>query len=90
MSSWSATVASGRLYFSGSLQEAVQGSDLVFLAVGTPMRRGDGYADLTYIFEAVDEMAPHLNELTSLQPNLPCRSARAAISSGACASSGPI
>ena len=36
----------------------------MFLAVGTPMRRGDGYADLTYIFEAVDEMAPHLNGST--------------------------
>ena len=36
------------------------GSELVFLAVGTPMRRGDGYADLTYIFAAVEEMAPHL------------------------------
>jgi UDPglucose 6-dehydrogenase len=56
--------ASGRLHFSGCLPDAVQGSDLVFLAVGTPMRRGDGYADLTYIFEAVDEMAPHLNGST--------------------------
>ena len=57
-------VAGGRLHFSGCLPEAVQGADLVFLAVGTPMRRGDGYADLTYIFEAVDEMAPHLNGST--------------------------
>jgi UDPglucose 6-dehydrogenase len=57
-------VDSGRLRFSASLPEAVEGSDLVFLAVGTPMRRGDGYADLTYIFEAVNEMAPHLSEST--------------------------
>ena len=51
----------GRLHFSTTLSEAVHEAELVFLAVGTPMRRGDGYADLTYIFEAVDEMAPHLN-----------------------------
>jgi len=56
--------ASGRLHFTTSLAEAVRGSDLVFLAVGTPMRRGDGYADLTYVFEAVNEMAPHLNGST--------------------------
>jgi UDPglucose 6-dehydrogenase len=53
-------VASGRLRFSLLLAEAVQQADLVFLAVGTPMRRGDGYADLTYIFEAIHEIAPHL------------------------------
>jgi UDPglucose 6-dehydrogenase len=55
-------IASGRLHFSVRLSQALQGSDLVFLAVGTPIRRGDGYADLTYIFEAVDEMAPYLND----------------------------
>ena len=50
----------GRLHFSTSLAEAVSQAELVFFAVGTPMRRGDGYADLTYIFEAVEEAAPHL------------------------------
>ena len=50
-----------RLHFSISLAEAVNTAELVFLAVGTPMRRGDGYADLTYIFEAVDAVAPHLS-----------------------------
>jgi UDPglucose 6-dehydrogenase len=54
----------GRLHFSTTLSDAVREAELVFLAVGTPMRRGDGYADLTYIFEAVDEMAPHLNGST--------------------------
>src|SRR5262245_3178110 len=54
-------VASGRLQFSNSLSEAVESADLVFLAVGTPMRRGDGYADLSYVFEAVAEMAPYLS-----------------------------
>ena len=53
-----------RLHFSTSLAEAVNAAELVFLAVGTPMRRGDGYADLTYIFEAVDEVAPHLSAST--------------------------
>jgi UDPglucose 6-dehydrogenase len=51
----------GRLRFSTILSRAVQEAELVFLAVGTPMRRGDGYADLSYIFEAVEEMASHLN-----------------------------
>ena len=56
--------SAGRIHFSTTLSPAVQEAELVFLAVGTPMRRGDGYADLTYIFEAVDEMAPHLNVRT--------------------------
>ena len=51
----------GRLHFSTALGEAVREAELVFLAVGTPMRRGDGYADLTHIFEAVEEMASHLD-----------------------------
>ena len=50
----------GRLRFSTLLSEAVSDVDVVFLAVGTPMRRGDGYADLSYIYEAVGEIAPHL------------------------------
>ncbi|TFH43898.1 MAG: UDP-glucose/GDP-mannose dehydrogenase family protein, partial [Lysobacterales bacterium] len=54
----------GRIHFSTSLSEAVHEADLVFLAVGTPMRRGDGYADLSYVFQAVDEIAPHLNGST--------------------------
>lgn len=52
-------VAAGRIHFSQALPEAVQGADVVLLAVGTPIRRGDGYADLTYVFEAVEELAPH-------------------------------
>ena len=53
-------VAGGRLEFGNSLPDAMNGADLVLLAVGTPMRRGDGFADLSYIYDAVDEMAPHL------------------------------
>jgi UDPglucose 6-dehydrogenase len=57
-------VSAGRLYFSNSLAAAVHEADIVFLAVGTPMRRGDGYADLSYIFDAIEELAPHLVEPT--------------------------
>ena len=53
-------VAAGRHAFPELSARGVQGADVVFLAVGTPMRRGDGYADLSYVFEAVDELAPHL------------------------------
>ena len=54
----------GRLRFSTLLSEAVGEAELILLAVGTPMRRGDGYADLTYIFQAVEEMAAHLQGFT--------------------------
>ncbi len=54
-------VSAGRLRFSSTLADSVRDVDLVFLAVGTPMRRGDGYADLSYVFQAVEEMAPFLN-----------------------------
>ena len=36
----------------------------MFLAVGTPMRRGDGHADLSFVFQAVEELAPHLKGFT--------------------------
>lgn len=54
--------AKDRIRFTTDLGSAVKGAQLIFLAVGTPMRRGDGYADLTYVFQAVEELAPHLNE----------------------------
>ena len=57
-------LAMGRIRFTRDLAEAVAAADLVFLAVGTPMRRGDGYADLTYVFDAVEELAPHLQGFT--------------------------
>ena len=53
--------AAGRLSFSTSLHESVPEADVVFLAVGTPMRRGDGYADLSYVFDAVRQLAPHVS-----------------------------
>ncbi len=53
-------VAAGRLSFSGELKPAVDGADAVFIAVGTPMRRGDGHADLTYVMAAAQEIAQAL------------------------------
>ncbi len=50
-------VAAGRLSFTGNLASAVDGADAVFIAVGTPTRRGDGHADLTYVFAAAEEVA---------------------------------
>ena len=48
-------VKSGRLTFTLDLAEAVSGADAVFIAVGTPTRRGDGHADLTYVMSAASE-----------------------------------
>jgi len=53
-----------RIQFFTDLASAIRNTDLIFLAVGTPMRRGDGYADLSYVFKAVEEIAPHLTGYT--------------------------
>src|ERR1700742_4831806 len=50
-------VRAGRLSFTTDLRAAVAGADAVFIAVGTPSRRGDGHADLTYVFAAAEEIA---------------------------------
>src|SRR5579872_7374203 len=47
----------GRLSFTADLAPAVAGADAVFIAVGTPSRRGDGHADLSYVFGAAEEIA---------------------------------
>src|ERR671927_642325 len=52
-----ANVERGRLSFSKELAEGVADAEAVFIAVGTPARRGDGHADLTFVFEAVRELA---------------------------------
>jgi len=54
----------GRIDFAPELAHSIGDADLVFLAVGTPMRRGDGHADLSFVFQAVEELAPHLNGFT--------------------------
>ncbi|MCW5211075.1 UDP-glucose/GDP-mannose dehydrogenase family protein, partial [Desulfobulbus sp. N3] len=58
-------VAEGRLRFTTDLADAVPDAEAVFIAVGTPTsRRGDGYADLTYIYAAAKEVAEHLEGYT--------------------------
>ena len=49
-------VAAGRLSFTGDLGVAVEGAGAVFIAVGTPTRRGDGHADLTYVMAAAADI----------------------------------
>jgi UDPglucose 6-dehydrogenase len=56
--------AAGRLSFTTSLADAVKGADAVFIAVGTPTRRGEGHADLTYVFAAAEEIAAALTGYT--------------------------
>ena len=46
-----------RLAFTTNLAEAVAGADAVFIAVGTPPRRGDGFADLSYVYQAARDIA---------------------------------
>jgi UDPglucose 6-dehydrogenase len=50
-------VAAGRLSFTTDLAASVAGADAIFIAVGTPSRRGDGHADLSYVFAATEEIA---------------------------------
>ena len=58
-------VQEGRLTFSTDLADCVPDAQAVFIAVGTPSsRRGDGYADLTYIYAAAKDLAPHLKGYT--------------------------
>lgn len=53
-------VVAGRLNFSTETGLAVRNADAVFIAVGTPARRGDGHADLSYVYAAAEEIANHL------------------------------
>jgi UDPglucose 6-dehydrogenase len=53
-------VKAGRLSFTTDLKAAVAGAEAVFIAVGTPSRRGDGHADLSYVFAAAEEIAEAL------------------------------
>jgi len=57
-------VAQGRLFFSTDAAEAVRGADAVFIAVGTPSRRGDGHADLSYVYAAAEEIAGLMDGFT--------------------------
>lgn len=57
-------VKAGRLSFTTDLAEAVKGADIVFIAVGTPTRRGDGHADLSYVYAAAEEIGQAIDEYT--------------------------
>lgn len=57
-------VEAGRLVFSTKSNGAIEKADLVFIAVGTPTRRGDGHADLTYVYSAAEDIAEHLQGYT--------------------------
>src|SRR6187401_1650999 len=59
-----ANVEQGRLAFSTDLKPAVAEADAVFIAVGTPSRRGDGHADLSYVYAAAKEIAASLSGYT--------------------------
>ncbi|HEY3797571.1 MAG TPA: UDP-glucose/GDP-mannose dehydrogenase family protein [Caulobacteraceae bacterium] len=57
-------VTAGRLAFTTEIADAVREADAVFIAVGTPSRRGDGYADLSYVYAAAAEIAPLMDGFT--------------------------
>ncbi|MBL8574167.1 MAG: UDP-glucose/GDP-mannose dehydrogenase family protein [Hyphomicrobiaceae bacterium] len=57
-------IRAGRLSFTTDLASAVKGADAVFIAVGTPARRGDGLTDLTYVFAAAREIAAAIEGFT--------------------------
>ena len=57
-------VEQGRLSFTDNLNDCIPDSDLVFVAVGTPTRRGDGHADLSYVNQATQDIAPLLKGYT--------------------------
>src|SRR5476651_2213174 len=59
-----ANVKSGRLGFASELKDAVAQADAVFIAVGTPSRRGDGHSDLSYVYAAAREIAGALDGFT--------------------------
>ena len=60
----SRNVKGGRLKFSDQLKDWIADADLVFIAVGTPTRRGDGHADLKYVYAAAEEIAQYLKGYT--------------------------
>jgi UDPglucose 6-dehydrogenase len=57
-------VAAGRLSFTTDPAQALADPDAVFIAVGTPSRRGDGHADLSYVYAAAAEIASHIKRFT--------------------------
>ena len=60
----SKNIAAGRLNFTTNLESAVKNADAVFISVGTPSRRGDGHADLSYVYAAATEIANAIDGYT--------------------------
>ena len=56
--------AANRLSFSNNINKNIKEADVVFIAVGTPARRGDGHADLSYVYEAAEQIAKNLSGYT--------------------------
>lgn len=57
-------VEAGRLSFTGDLAEGFKGASAIFIAVGTPSRRGDGHADISFVMQAAEEIAATLGDYT--------------------------
>ncbi len=57
-------VKEGRLFFTLEASDAIKNADAIFIAVGTPSRRGDGHADLSYVYAAAKEIAEHMDGFT--------------------------
>src|SRR5688500_2426155 len=57
-------VKAGRLSFTTDLAKGAEGAEVIFIAVGTPARRGDGHADLSFVYEAARSIAPLLKNFT--------------------------
>lgn len=72
------SVKAERLFFTTDLKSAVAQADAVFIAVGTPSRRGDGHADLSYVYAAAKEIAESLGRYTVVvtKSTVPCGTGR--------------
>ncbi|MDA9048104.1 UDP-glucose/GDP-mannose dehydrogenase family protein [Hellea sp.] len=57
-------IKGGRLFFTTHMEQAVKEAEAVFIAVGTPSRRGDGHADLSYVYAVADEVAEFIEGFT--------------------------
>jgi UDPglucose 6-dehydrogenase len=57
-------IAAGRLFFATDSGPAIRSADAIFVAVGTPSRRGDGFADLSYVYDSAREIAREINGFT--------------------------
>ena len=57
-------IKQGRLKFTNKIEDCIPNSDIIFIAVGTPERRGDGHADLSYVHKAIEKIAPNLSGYT--------------------------